>query len=131
MSRRQALRGSGLPEHPQPFPPAVKLGGMVFTSALGGYDPDSGLLPDGVEDQVRNAFAHLATAMRLAGGSLDDVAKVTVYLSDRDDRAAINPEWLRLFPSEDDRPVRHSVVKALPGGMRIQIEAIGVLADIA
>ena len=127
MARRKVLRGSGLPEHPQPFPPAVAIGGMVFTSALGGYDPCDGSLPEGIEQQIGNAFAHLDTAMRLAGGDAGSVAKVTVYLASRDDRIFVNPEWERRFPDPEDRPVRHTVIKALPGNMLVQIEAIGVV----
>ena len=128
MSRRQVLRGNGLPEHPQPFPPAVRISNMVYSSAIGGYEPGNGDLPDDMEAQVRNAFIHMRTVMTMAGGSLDDVAKVVVYLADRDDRSFVNPEWKAAFPEEDDRPVRHTVVKSLPGGMRIQLEFTGVLA---
>jgi enamine deaminase RidA (YjgF/YER057c/UK114 family) len=126
--RRQALRGHGLPEHPQPFPPAVKISNMVFSSAIGGYDPESGDLPGDIAEQARHAFGHMETVMRLAGGSLADVASVTVYLEDRADRAFINPEWETAFPDEDDRPVRHAVTKALPGGMKVQLEFVAVLA---
>jgi enamine deaminase RidA (YjgF/YER057c/UK114 family) len=128
MGRRQHLEGSGLPKHPQPFPTAVKLGNMVFTSALGGADPETGKLPDAPEEQIRNAFHHLATAMRLAGGSVADVGKVTVYLKDRAMRELVNPVWIATFPDENDRPVRHTVAADLPGKTIIQIEAIGVLA---
>lgn len=127
MPGRRVLRGEGLPEHPQPFPAAVAIGGMVLTSALGGYDPVDGSLPAGIEAQIANAFTHLETAMRLAGGTLANVAKVTVYLAARDDRVHLNPEWTQRFPDEDDRPARHTVVKALPGNMLVQIEAIGVI----
>lgn len=127
MSRRQVLRGEGIPEHPQPFPPAVRVGNMVFTSALGGQDPTTGDLPEGVEAQARNAFAHLRAVMRLAGGSLADVAKVSVHLTDRGHREAFNPVWVEAFPDAEDRPVRHTSVGALPGGMLVQVEAVAVL----
>ena len=128
-ARRLVLRGGGLPEHPQPFPPALRISNLVFSSAMGGYDPESGELPEDMAEQVRNAFSHMRTTMELSGGSLDDVAKVTVYLADRDDRSFVNPDWTDTFPDENDRPVRHTIVKPLPGGMRIQLEFIGVLAD--
>lgn len=102
---------------------------MVFTSALGGQDPETGALPEEVAAQAANAFRHLATAMRLAGGSLDDVAKVSLYLTDRSDREVVNPVWVDCFPYAADRPVRHTTVGPLPGGMKVQVEAVGVLRD--
>ena len=51
MSKRQIIEGSGLPKHPQPFPTAVKVGNMVFTSAIGGHDPETGKVPDEPEDR--------------------------------------------------------------------------------
>ena len=129
MGRRKHLEGSGLPKHPQPFPTAVKLGNMVFTSALGGSDPETGKTPDEPEAQIRNAFHHLATVMKLAGGSPSDIGKVTVYLKDRALRELVNPEWVKMFPDENDRPVRHTLPADLPGKNIIQIEAIAVLAS--
>lgn len=101
---------------------------MVFTSAIGGQDPVTGELPDGVEGQARNALKHLETILRLAGGSMADVGRVGVHLTDRAHREAFNPAWIAAFPDADDRPVRHTSVGALPGGMLVQIEAIAVLA---
>lgn len=127
MSHRRVISGEGIPEHPQPFPAAVRVGDMVFTSALGGQDPQTGELPEDIAAQAANALHHLQTAMRIAGGSLGDVAKVSLYLTDRADREAVNPVWAACFPDPDDRPVRHTTVGPLPGGMKVQIEAVAVL----
>jgi enamine deaminase RidA (YjgF/YER057c/UK114 family) len=127
MGRRQSIEGSGLPKHPQPFPTAVKLGNMVFTSAIGGQDPETGKAPDDPEAQIRNAFGHLATVLKLSGGTPSDIAKVTVHLKDRAMRDLVNVEWVKMFPDEKDRPVRHTVAADLPGKNVIQLEAIAVL----
>jgi 2-iminobutanoate/2-iminopropanoate deaminase len=127
VSHRQAIKGGGIPEHPQPFPAAVRVGNMVFTSALGGQDALTGDLPDSVADQAANALNHLKTALQIVGGSLGDVAKVSLYLTDRADREQVNPVWVACFPDPEDRPVRHTTVGPLPGGMRVQVEAVAVL----
>jgi 2-iminobutanoate/2-iminopropanoate deaminase len=127
MSKRQIIEGSGLPKHPQPFPTAVKVGNTVFTSAIGGHDPETGKMPDAPEDQIRNAFHHLATVMRLSGGTTSDIGKVTVHLKDRAMRDLVNVEWIKMFPDERDRPVRHTIAADLGGKTIIQMEAIAVI----
>ena len=127
MKRRQTISGDGIPGHGQPFPPAVKLGNLVCSSAISGRDPVTGVLPESLDDQISNAFGHLETIMRLAGGSTADIAKVVVYLTDRAHREAVNPHWIALFPDEDDRPVRHSLTLPLPAGFLIQLEIIAML----
>lgn len=128
MPERQIISGSGLPKHPQPFPTAVRLGNMVFSSAIGGQDPVTGKAPDAPEAQIANAFAHLQTVMRLAGGKPSDIGKVTVHLKDKGHRELVNAEWVKVFPSEADRPVRHTVsASELPSNLVIQLEFIAVL----
>jgi enamine deaminase RidA (YjgF/YER057c/UK114 family) len=62
------------------------------------------------------------------GGGVGDIAKVVVYLNDRKDRDMVNAEWTRMFPDEDDRPVRHTITTELPGKRVIQMEFIAVVA---
>ena len=49
--------------------------------------------------------------------SLDDVARMTVYIKDDAYRDDLNREWLKAFPDESDRPARHTLVWDLRGGM--------------
>ncbi len=130
MARRMIIEGGGLPKHPQPFPTAVKVGNLVCSSAIGGQDPETGKVPEAPGAQIRNAFHHVQTVLRLAGGSLADIGKVTVYLKDRDtQRDMLNAEWVRLFPNEQDRPVRHTVQGEFSGHRMIQVEFIAMVAD--
>ena len=128
MGRRQIIEGSGLPKHPQPFPTAVKLGNMVCSSAVGGQDPVTGKAPESPEAQIKNAFGHIATILKLAGGSPADIIKMTVHLKDKAQRDLVNAEWIKMFPDEKDRPVRHTLsAPDLPGGNIIQLEMMAVL----
>ena len=131
MLRRMIIEGHGLPKHPQPFPTAVRVGNMVCSSALSGQDPVTGKVPDSPEEQIHNAFRHVETVLKVAGGSLADLAKVTVYLKDRGQRDLVNVEWIRLFPDENDRPVRHTVEGDFAGNRMIQLEILAVLRDEA
>ncbi|HEY4134143.1 MAG TPA: RidA family protein [Alphaproteobacteria bacterium] len=128
MSHRQIFSGNGLPKHPQPFPTAARVGNMVFSSAIGGQDAETGKAPDAPEAQIQNAFVHLQTIMRLAGGKPSDIGKVTVHLKDKSHRELVNAEWIKTFPKEEDRPVRHTVsATELPSNLIIQLEFIAVL----
>jgi 2-iminobutanoate/2-iminopropanoate deaminase len=129
MTRRTSIEGGGLPVHKQPFPTAVKLGNVVCSSAIGGHDPVTGKVPDSPEEQIRNAFSHVETVLRVAGGSLSDLAKVTVYLRDRSMRDLVNQVWIKLFPNERDRPVRHTVEGEFTGNRIIQVEILAVVRD--
>ena len=127
MQHRKSISGEGLPKHPQPFPTATKVGNMVFSSAIGGQDSATGKAPDSPETQIKNAFHHLQSVMRLAGGTTGDIGKVTVHLRDKGHRELVNQEWIKVFPDADDRPVRHTVETQLPSNLVIQLEFIAVL----
>ena len=128
MSDRRSIRAADIPEHKNPIPAATRIGNLVFSSAVGGEDPQSHDLPDDSETQIANTFRTIAAIMRESGGSVADIGKVSVYLADMDDRKLVNPHWLEMFPDEASRPVRHTSAKKLPAGRRIQVEFIAVLS---
>ena len=129
MPRRTIIEAADLPHHTNPIPTAVKIGNLVFSSALFGQDPETHKLPEDPASQVANAFRAVRRVMEEAGGSVSDIGKMTVYLRDMQIRQHVNTEWLKMFPDENDRPVRHAVAMSGPGNALIQIEIIGVLPD--
>jgi enamine deaminase RidA (YjgF/YER057c/UK114 family) len=100
---------------------------MLFSSAIGGEDPETHELPDDKEAQVANTFKAIRAIMREAGGSPDDIGKVTVYLADNGDRELVNRFWLEMFPDDGSRPARHTTTIKFPAGRHIRIEFIAVL----
>ncbi len=127
MAKREPISAPDIIEHPQPFPTAVKVGNVVFSSAIGGHDPQSHEMPEDIESQVANAFQTARRIMEEGGGSTDDIGKIVVFMGDRENRKFVNPVWLEMFPDEDNRPVRHTVPANLPPGYLIQIEFIAVV----
>ncbi len=127
MGKRQVLEGEGLPHHQNPIPTAVRIGQFLFSSAIPGQDPATGELPTDPEAQVVFAFENVRRVLAAGGATTDDVAKMTVYLKDLSHRQWVNREWLKMFPEEQDRPVRHAIKSDLPGDMTIQLEIIAVL----
>jgi len=126
MAKREVLHVKGS-SHQNPIPTAVKIGNMVYTSAIIGSDPETGERPERVEDEVANLFHYLREIMELAGGKTDDIAHLSVSAADREYKKIVNVEWLKMFPNENDRPARHISVKNLREGLRVQIEMTAVL----
>jgi enamine deaminase RidA (YjgF/YER057c/UK114 family) len=126
MAKRRVLK-DGLPQHRNPIPTAVKIGQMVFSSAIGGHDPETNKSPKEPDRQVELAFENIRRVMKAAGGSTDDIAKVTVFLKDMKHRELVNREWLKMFPDEENRPVRHAIKVDLPGELVVQLEIVAVL----
>lgn len=127
MTERKSIEIPGVALHSQPFPAAVRVGDMIFSSAVSGMDRETGSVPDEPERQIANAFANIRTLVEEAGGGVENIAKVQVFLEDRDMRPTVNKYWTEMFPDGDSRPVRHTIGGPLPANYVIQMEFIAVL----
>lgn len=122
--RREVVRTDNAPAAIGTYSQAVRVGGLVFLSGQIGIDPATGtLVRGGIEAETRQVFENLREVARAAGSSLDDAAKLTVYLSDLGDYGKVN-ELMREF-FDAPYPARAAVgIAALPRGARIEVEAI-------
>jgi 2-iminobutanoate/2-iminopropanoate deaminase len=110
---------------PRGYSAGVAFGDLVFSSGLSAADPVSAELPDGIEAQTRRCFAKLDDVLRAADSSLDQVLRVTVYLTDiQAQHAPMTAVFRELFPV--DPPARTTVqVAALSSPERlVEIDAI-------
>ncbi|MGF2051913.1 RidA family protein [Enterococcus casseliflavus] len=126
MTKRQVIQINGS-AHENPIPTAVKIGNMVYTSALMGTDPSSGQMPETVEEEVAQLFTYILDIMEKAGGSSENIAHLSVSVTDRSYKEIVNKEWLKLFPDPDNRPARHTTVHSLKPGVHVQVEMVAVL----
>jgi enamine deaminase RidA (YjgF/YER057c/UK114 family) len=126
MPKRVSTNPPGKPLHRQPIPTATRIGNIIFSSAIGGMDLQSGEIPEDAQTQIANAFINMRLSLEAAGASLEDVGKLTVALRDRGLRETVNRYWLEAFPDEDSRPVRHAVGAPQAPEMAIQLEFIAV-----
>ncbi|KYG90965.1 MULTISPECIES: RidA family protein [Metasolibacillus] len=126
MAKREVLHISGS-RHDNPIPVAVRVGNMVYSSAIIGSDPETGIVPEDIDEEIRNLFHYLREIMKAAGGTTDDIAHLSVYMVDRKYKDNVNVEWLKMFPNENNRPARHTTEKSLKKGLRIQFEMTAVL----
>jgi pilus assembly protein CpaF len=102
----QALDLSSLPSG---FGKAVVAGGMVYVSAIGPVDPDSGQVKSAaVKDQTRQCLANLKAKLESVGSSLDKVVWANWSLRDPSDFETFNEEWVRWFPA--DAPIGQSTL---------------------
>lgn len=113
--------------HVNPIPAASRKGPFVFSGAFSGRDPATGELPTTLDAQMAVVFQHVRTLMDHVGGSVDDIVKMTFWLADPRDRAALNREWVAAFPDEASRPARHVLKADLDGGVLVQADVIAVL----
>jgi 2-iminobutanoate/2-iminopropanoate deaminase len=106
---------------------AVVAGNLVFTSGQIGLDPKTGqLVEGGTAGQLEQVFKNLSAALEAAGSSTEHILKATVFLADMADYNTMNEIYRKQF--KGDPPARTTVqVAALPGGARIEIEAVAVL----
>jgi enamine deaminase RidA (YjgF/YER057c/UK114 family) len=73
-------------------------------------------------------FAHMKATVEAAGGSTDDIIKMTVWLKDRSQRGPVNAEWLKMFPDEHSRPARHALpMDNMDGGALVQCDFTAVI----
>jgi reactive intermediate/imine deaminase len=103
---------------------AVKVHGTVYLSGQIPLDPASGELVSGDMDaQVRRVFENLKAVSQAAGGSLGDVVKLNVYLTDLGHFALVNRVMAEYFT--EPYPARAAVgVAALPRGAAIEVDGV-------
>ena len=103
---------------------AVKHKGLVFLSGQIPLDPESmELVPGGIEAQIRQVFENLSAVCIAAGGSLDDIVKLSVFLTDMGDFPHINNIMGQFF--SEPYPARAAIeVSALPKGVNVEMDAI-------
>jgi reactive intermediate/imine deaminase len=128
VSARKEFRVEGLPEPMSHYTDAVQAGGLLFVSGCIPVDADGQLVGgDDVVAQARQVFANVGSVLGAAGAGFADVVKVTVYLTDIDDRPRINPVRQEVFG--DARPASTLIEisrLALPGA-RLEVDAVAVV----
>ncbi len=102
---------------------AVRVGNTVYLSGQIGLDPTSMCLVDGVDAQIERVLKNIRAVAEGAGGSLDDIVKITVYLTDLGNFSRFNEAMARYFA--EPYPARAAIgVAALPRGACIEMDAI-------
>ena len=105
---------------------AVKTGDTVYLSGQIGLDPATLQMVEGIDAQIERVFLNLKAVLASAGGSLNDLVKVNVYLTDLGHFSKINETMARHFA--EPYPARAAVgVAALPRGALVEVDGVAVI----
>ena len=126
MPRRKSVYAKSF-AHKNPVPAACRIGNLVFSGVILGRDAATGKLGATLAEQAALVFAHMREIVETAGGGVEDIAKVTVWMRDPAERTVLNQEWLKMFPDEASRPARHTLAIAGEEGSLIRVEFVAVI----
>lgn len=105
---------------------AVKVGNTVYLSGQIGLDPQSMQLAEGIEAQIVRVFDNLKAVCEASGATLNDIAKLNIFLIDLGHFALVNEIMARYF--QQPYPARAAVgVAALPRGAQVEMDGIVVV----
>jgi 2-iminobutanoate/2-iminopropanoate deaminase len=130
VAARREHRVAGLPEAISHYTDAVSAGGLLFVSGIVSVDGRGELVGAGdVVAQTRRIFEIMDAVLADAGCSFADVVRVTVYLTDVDDRTRINPVRREVFGAARPASTLIEVRRlAVPGAM-VEIECVAALRE--
>jgi reactive intermediate/imine deaminase len=128
VSRRQEIRVPGQSEPISHYTDAVRAGELLFVSGCVPVDGEGRLVGgDDVVAQARQVFANVGSILEAGGATFADVVKVTVYVTNIDDRVRINPVRQEVFG--ETRPASTLVevsALAIPGA-KLEVEAVALV----
>ena len=107
-----------------PYSQAVKCEPWVFLSGQIGLLPDSmKMVEGGIKKEVEQVFLNLSSVCKASGGSLKDIVKLTLYLTDLSHFSMVNDIMTKFFTAPF--PARAAIeVSALPKGALVEMDAI-------
>jgi 2-iminobutanoate/2-iminopropanoate deaminase len=123
---RQVIATNDAPKAIGPYSQAIKANGLIFVSGQIAFDPATQQIIEGdVAAQTERVLQNLAAILKVAGSSLAQVVKTSVFLKSMSDFAAMNEVYARHFPG--DPPARSTVAAAgLPRDVLVEIDVIAL-----
>ncbi len=108
-----------------PYSQAIDTGNFVFTSGVIPVNPDTGIIPEGIEAQTEQVMENLIALLKASGVNQRNVVKTTVFIKNMDDFSEVNEVYSFYF--SEQAPARSCVeVARLPKDVLIEVEAIAM-----
>jgi reactive intermediate/imine deaminase len=127
MADREEIRVQTQSQPISHYTDAVRAGDLVFVSGVVPVDAAGKLVGgDDVVAQARQVFANMGAVLSAAGCSFAGVVKVTLFLTDVDDRAKINPVRQEVFGEVRPASTLVEISRLAIPGARIEVEAVAV-----
>ena len=121
---KELVTSAEAPAPAGPYSAGLRVGGLIFLSGQGGFDPDTGqLVSDDIAEQTAQTFRNIEVLLQAAGATLDDVVSCLVHLRDLAQFAEFNASYEKQFPGLV-KPVRTTVRADLVAGMRVEVTVI-------
>lgn len=128
MSNKTIIQTPDAPAAIGTYSQAVRVDDTVYMSGQIGLDPDTMQLVDGIDAQINRVFQNLRAVADASGGSLDDMVKINIYLTDLAHFAKVNQIMSTYF--SQPYPARAAVgVASLPRGALVEADGVLVLQD--
>ena len=127
MSDKTVIQTAGAPKAIGTYSQAIKTGNTVYLSGQIPLDPVTGEMISGdITAQITRVFDNLAAVAEAAGGTMQDIVKLNVYLTDLANFPKVNEAMAKVF--KEPYPARAAVgVAALPKGAEVEMDAVLVL----
>ncbi len=121
---KEIISTDNAPQAIGPYSQAVKTGNLIFISGQIPLDPKTGDIVDGsIEDQASQVLDNIKSICEAAGHGLEDIVKITIFLTDLGNFATVNEVMKNYF--KEPYPARATVeISGLPLGVSVEIEAI-------
>lgn len=125
--RKTIIKTEAAPQAIGTYSQAVKVGDTVYLSGQIGLEPTSMQMVEGIENQIHRVFQNLQAVALAAGGSLADVVKLNLFLTDLGHFAKVNEIMAQYF--SQPYPARAVVgVASLPRAALVEADAVMVLS---
>lgn len=123
---KQVITSDRAPAAIGTYSQAMKVGNTVYLSGQIPLDPETMEVVEGMEQQVCRVFDNLTAVAEAAGGTLQDIVKLNIFLTDLGHFGLVNEVMARYF--KQPYPARAAVgVAALPKGVPVEMDAIMVV----
>jgi reactive intermediate/imine deaminase len=123
---KQVITSDSAPAAIGTYSQAIKVGNTVYLSGQIPLDPATMEVVEGIERQISQVFDNLSAVAEAAGGSLQDIVKLNIFLTDLGHFALVNEVMARYF--KQPYPARAAIgVASLPKGVPVEMDGIMVV----
>ena len=128
MANKKFIQTPDAPAAIGTYSQAVRVDNTVYLSGQIGLDPTSMQMVEGIDAQIHRVFQNMRAVATAAGGSMDDVVKINIFLTDLAHFARVNETMATYF--HQPYPARAAVgVASLPRGALIEADGVMYLQD--
>lgn len=122
------IENENLPQVIGPYSPAIKVNGMIYTSAQVPLSLDGEIVQRDIKIQTRQVLENLKVLLEDAESGMNQVIKTTIYLANIEDFGIVNVLFAEAFG--DHKPVRSTIAaKDLPKDFLIMVDAVALASD--